>query len=103
MWFHHTTSCAPLRRRTALESGGVDRSIEVSLVVPAVLRNLMPMQELNPDNYLVYLSAKVTIDIHTYNKEPDEEGNYVEPDCLPLHEPPRNVKSVLGSPCSGPR
>ena len=46
------------------------------------------------DDYLVYLWTKVTIDIHTYDKEPDEEGNYVEPDCLLLHEP--RCKVCLG-------
>jgi hypothetical protein len=72
-------------------SGGLDRSIEASLVVPAVLRNPVPMQGLNLDNYLIYLSPKDKIDINTYDKEPNEEGNYVEPDCLLLHEPPSFV------------
>src|ERR1700730_6289205 len=49
------------------------------------------MQELNLDDYLIYLSTKDTIDINKYDKEPNEEGNYVEPDCLLLYELPRFV------------
>ena len=49
------------------------------------------MQGLSLDDYLIYLSTKDTIDVDTYDKEPNEEGNYVEPDCLLLHEPPRFV------------
>jgi hypothetical protein len=41
------------------------------------------MERLNLDNYLVYLSTKDTIDAHTDDKEPDGEGNYVQPDRLP--------------------
>ena len=36
--------------RRVHRSRGLDRSIEVPLVVPAVLRNLVPMQGLNPDD-----------------------------------------------------
>jgi hypothetical protein len=44
-----------------------------------LLWDLAPMERLNLDNYLVYLSTKDTIDAHTDDKEPDDEGNYVQP------------------------
>lgn len=56
-----------------------------------MFRNLVPMQGPNLDDYLIYPSTKGTIDINTYDKEPNEEGNYVEPDYFLLHEPPRFV------------
>jgi hypothetical protein len=71
--------CTAQEARSLLEF----RPLKASLVVPAVLWDLAPMERLNLDDYLVYLSTKDIIDAHTYDKEPDDEGNYVQPDRLP--------------------
>ena len=72
--------CSTIEARKILETG----SPAVPLVIPAASRPKIPTMLI--EEYLMYLSTKPGIDVHTYNQPIDEEGEYLKPRSLSSEE-----------------
>jgi hypothetical protein len=51
----------------------------VPLLVLASALERAETRNLRLSSYLAYLSTKKTVDVHRYDQEPDDEGDYVQP------------------------